>query len=204
MSRPPAVETHARTRAPGRPRDPGLDHEILAAALELFVEHGVDGTSIEGVARRAGVGKVTVYRRFPTKEALLAAAVETIREPIPEITLAEASVAELVEQAIAGQVATLTDPRLRALIAHLFGARARHPALVERYWQHYLLPRRQAAAALLRRAKDEGRPIGDADPEVLLDMLAGAVLLRVLAPGSWDVAEAEGYLRTLYRHAGLL
>lgn len=204
MSRPPAVGARSRSRPPGRPRDPALDHDILAAALELFVEHGVDGVSIEQVARKAGVGKVTVYRRFPTKEELLAAAVETIREPIPEITHDGASVPELVEQAIAGQVATLTDPRLRALTAHLFGARVRHPALLERYWQRHLIPRRQAAAALLQRARDEGRPVGDADPDVLLDMLAGAVLLRVLAPGSWDAAEAEAYLRTLYRHAGLL
>ncbi|MDN5932379.1 MAG: TetR/AcrR family transcriptional regulator [Pseudonocardia sp.] len=191
-------------RPPGRPRDPELDHDILAAALDLFVEHGVDGTSIEQVARRAGVGKVTVYRRYPTKEDLLAAAVETIREPIPEIATDASSVAELVEHAIAGQVATLTDPRLRALTAHLFGARARHPTLVERYWERYLLPRRQAAAALLQRARDEGRPISHGDPDVLLDMLAGAVLLRVLAPGVLGADEAEAYLRILYQHAGLL
>ena len=60
---------------PGRRRDPEVDEAILDAALELFREDGFRGVTIEGVAGRAGVGKASVYRRYPTREALVVDAV---------------------------------------------------------------------------------------------------------------------------------
>src|ERR1700739_3614205 len=68
--------TVARSR--GRPRDPAADDAILRAALDLFIERGIEGASIEQIAKSAGVGKLTVYRRWPTKEELIAAAIETL------------------------------------------------------------------------------------------------------------------------------
>ncbi|MGV0659512.1 helix-turn-helix domain-containing protein, partial [Mycolicibacterium pulveris] len=50
------------TPARGRPRDPALDTAILTAALELFIAQGISAMSIEQVAKRAGVGKPTIYR----------------------------------------------------------------------------------------------------------------------------------------------
>ena len=61
----------------GRPRDNAIDAVILTVALELFIAHGVAGMSIEQVAKRAGVGKPTVYRRWATKERLVADAIES-------------------------------------------------------------------------------------------------------------------------------
>jgi len=49
-----------------------VDQAILRAALELFIEHGVAGASIEKIAKRAGVGKTSIYRRWSSREALLA------------------------------------------------------------------------------------------------------------------------------------
>jgi AcrR family transcriptional regulator len=66
---PPASEV-ARS---GRPRDPSRDEAIFAATLAVFAEDGYAGVSIEGVAARAGVGKATIYRSFPTKDHLIAA-----------------------------------------------------------------------------------------------------------------------------------
>ena len=59
----------------GRPRDERADRAILSAALELMAEHGVHGLRIDDVADRAGVGKATIYRRYRSKEELVAAAV---------------------------------------------------------------------------------------------------------------------------------
>ncbi|MBN9792095.1 MULTISPECIES: TetR/AcrR family transcriptional regulator [unclassified Pseudonocardia] len=61
---------------PGRPRDTTRGEAILGATRGLLVELGYDRLSIEAVAARAGVGKTTVYRRFPGKPELVAAAVE--------------------------------------------------------------------------------------------------------------------------------
>ena len=60
---------------PGRPRDPEVDRRIAQAALDLFAEAGWAGFAMEAVARRAGVGKASLYLRWNTKEALLANAV---------------------------------------------------------------------------------------------------------------------------------
>ena len=66
----------------GRPRNPVVDQAILRAALELFIEQGIVGASIEKIAKRAGVAKTSVYRRWSSREALLAqeAGTEDIRE----------------------------------------------------------------------------------------------------------------------------
>lgn len=60
---------------PGRPRDPEVDRRIAQAALDLFADAGWAGFAMETVARRAGVGKASLYLRWSTKEALLTDAV---------------------------------------------------------------------------------------------------------------------------------
>ncbi|SEF35455.1 DNA-binding transcriptional regulator, AcrR family [Amycolatopsis pretoriensis] len=61
---------------PGRPRDAGRDVAIFDATLKLLIDVGYDRTSIEAVAAAAGAGKATIYRRYPGKAALVAAAVD--------------------------------------------------------------------------------------------------------------------------------
>lgn len=77
-------------RKPGRPRDPGLEArrkaEILAAAARTFAANGFAATDVQVIADRLSVGKGTVYRYFPTKEALFLAAVEAgLRELDDEV-----------------------------------------------------------------------------------------------------------------------
>jgi AcrR family transcriptional regulator len=65
-------------RGRGRPRDPRTDERITTAAAELLLQHGFERTTVDDVAARAGVGKATVYRRWPSKEDLAVAAMETL------------------------------------------------------------------------------------------------------------------------------
>src|SRR5436190_8711493 len=58
----------------GRPRSPECDHAILDAALAEYAANGLDGMSVDAVAARAGVSKATIYRRYPSKAMLVAAA----------------------------------------------------------------------------------------------------------------------------------
>jgi TetR/AcrR family transcriptional repressor of mexJK operon len=81
MNTRPAPENPARGRraaAPrrGRPLDAGKHERILSAATDAFLQRGFDGTSMDLVARRAGVSKVTVYTHFHSKEALFGAIVD--------------------------------------------------------------------------------------------------------------------------------
>src|SRR6266516_5321100 len=78
------TDTTATARRPiGRPRDGRADRAILSATLELMAEHGVDGLRTDDVADSARVGKATIYRRYRSKEELVAAAVGTLVSEIP-------------------------------------------------------------------------------------------------------------------------
>ena len=68
----------AGRRGRGRPRDPATDEKITKAAADLMLLRGYDRTTVDDVADRAGVGKATVYRRWPSKEDLAVAAMETL------------------------------------------------------------------------------------------------------------------------------
>ncbi|QZT60536.1 TetR/AcrR family transcriptional regulator [Mycolicibacterium austroafricanum] len=196
------------TASRGRPRDAATDVAILRAGLELFIEHGVEGTSMEQIARKAGVGKPTIYRRWATKEELISAAMETLVVDeagwaSPEAVATE-SPYELVEAAIEGAAVATTTPQYRALVARVFGSAVSHPELMATYWRRYILPRRQLAAALLERARELGTVAADADLDVAIDMMVGAVTYRVLQPDPPGVDEMRRYLREVYRQVGLL
>ncbi|KAA5833616.1 TetR/AcrR family transcriptional regulator [Saccharopolyspora hirsuta] len=193
--------------ARGRPRNPEADRAILRAALDLFIEGGVEGTSIEQIAKRAGVGKLTVYRRWDSKEAVLAAAIESARDEIPETApadVADVPLATLIRELLPGLAEAIADPRLRAMIARVFGASVSHPELMATYWENYVVPRRQITRVLLERAQAEGSLAADADLDVLIDMVVGAVMFRLVQPEPLDAAGARAYLESVYRRAGLI
>ncbi|MGB3356649.1 MAG: TetR/AcrR family transcriptional regulator [Mycobacterium sp.] len=192
----------------GRPRDAAVDLAILQAGLELFIDRGVEGTSIEQIAKKAGVGKPAIYRRWAGKEDLIAAAMETLIAQDAGWASQEAIAAEspydLVEAAIERAAHTVTTVQYRALVARVFGSAVSHPQLMATYWERYILPRRLLAAALINRAKQLGTVAADVDVDVAIDMMVGAVTYRVLQPDPPDITEMRRYLRAVYRQIGLL
>ncbi|PRC44256.1 TetR family transcriptional regulator [Mycobacterium sp. ITM-2017-0098] len=195
-------------RGRGRPRAASTDMAILRAGLDLFIERGVEGVSIEQIAKNAGVGKPTIYRRFSTKEDLIAAAMETlVAEQVPWAPLdviETQSPYALVEAAIDRAAEAVTAPQYRSLVARVFGSAVSHPALMAVYWEKYILPRRQLAAALLQRARQDGTVADDTDFDVVIDMMVGAVTYRVLQPNPLSVDDMRRYLQSVYRQIGLL
>ena len=69
----------------GRPRDPGVDEAILDAAVDLLAEAGYARLTMDQVAARAGVGKASVYLRWPNKVALVAEAIQHRSGVVPEV-----------------------------------------------------------------------------------------------------------------------
>ena len=80
-----SLEPTATVRRPGRPRDPGVDERILTAATQLVLERGVDATTVDEVAARAGVGKATVYRRWAHKLELAGSALDRVYESVVRV-----------------------------------------------------------------------------------------------------------------------
>ncbi|MGK9166884.1 TetR/AcrR family transcriptional regulator [Inquilinus limosus] len=198
-------------RAPGRPRSRAAEEAILKAALELFLDHGVEGASIERIARRAGVGKTTIYRRWSSKEALLAQAIGRVREDAERdmgVTdfrdYADLPLGPTLRRMMEAGADLMASPENRKLLARLIGSVQSHPRLLAIYWETYLRPRREAFGVLLERAKERGELPASADTGLLQDMLGGAMLHRLLIDPAQPTAEdLRAYLGRLLHQLGL-
>lgn len=196
-----------KTPKPGRPRRPETDEAILRAALDLFMAGGIEGASFEQVARRAKVSRATIYRRWSSKEALIARALGRLKEeseqqigsPWEEMPL-EQLVAMMVEHGPKAWV----DLDAKRLLARIVGSLPEAPELMQVYWEVYAAPRRAAFTAIVERARREGVLPEDTDPEVFQDLLGGAVLYRLLLmPGENTEEELRAYFIRVLRQLGL-
>lgn len=193
----------------GRPRDPRADELIMKTALELFAERGVEGANFEQIAKRAGVAKVTIYRRWSSKEELLTQAIEQARTLVPEEEIwasADTSVRQPGEKLMDSWVGTFSDTRFRAVLAQLIGSSVSHPALLSTYREQYIEPRRRLIREALERARQDGRLAEDADLDAVIDMVVGAVMYRMLLDpaAADDPAATRRYLDGIIRQADLL
>jgi AcrR family transcriptional regulator len=169
------VDTEEQRR-PGRPRSERAEKAILAATLELFAESGAAGLCIEKVAARAGVGKSTIYRRWPGKEDLLLAAMASLKVPLPEPR--GRSVREDLKAVLGAMAEQSADPGRSREFALLLGEGAKYPRLMARYQEEVVEPRREVIRSILRRGVVTGELLEHTDVEAALFMLSGAVLTR--------------------------
>ena len=168
-------------RRPGRPRSEEADRAIEAAALDLLVADGFDGMSMEGVATRAGVGKSTVYRRWPTKEHLvLDAVVRRCAEHVvsPDTGSLHGDLVALFEALLAkfrrdGEI-------LRAFVT----ATSRSGELADAFQRTFLDDRRAAMRDVLARGVGRGELPADADLELLGDLGSALMWHRMVISGA--------------------
>jgi len=166
-----------RRRDAGRPRGEPILEAVLDRAIEELATVGVARLSVDRIARAAEVNKTSVYRRWPTREALVAAALERV---LGHLTLQQRDTGTLRGDLLflgTSVAAFLEQPAGRALARAVFAEEAA-PSIAA-------LARRQleegaagSAAALVRRAQQRGEWRDDADPRVVLPMLVGAILHR--------------------------
>ena len=177
----------------------------MRAALELFIEHGVAGASIEKIAKRAGVAKTSIYRRWPRREELLAQAIEVFRNASGFTTdiLDNTRPHDFVELLI-GACEMVAQPEIRRLMARLIGSIPDCPKLIEVYRETYYLPRRRAFVRALERVQVGGLLARNIDLETLADMLSGALIYHLLMPPAGDnpVGELRDHMIRLLRQAG--
>jgi AcrR family transcriptional regulator len=173
---PAPADEQVAARRPGRPRSERAERAILDAALELFAESGVSGVCIEAVAARAGVGKATIYRRWPGKEDLLLDALALLKSPLPEP--AGASVREDLVAMLGVMYRDAADPVRMRRYTLLLGEGEKYPKIMQRYKETIVEPRRDLLRSVLRRGVASGELRPDADVEVAMWLLMGAVVAR--------------------------
>lgn len=175
---------------PGRPRSAASHRAMLKATLELLSEVGFEAMSIEAIATRARVGKSTIYRRYNSKEELVADAIETIREEvlIPDTGSVWGDMDALIENA--AQI-TLT-PLGRQAVAMIISSASSNPEFAQIYWEKYLSPRRQSFAVVIERAKARNEISSNLDAGLIFDMMSGVMLYALIFP---PVEPWEDYVR---------
>jgi AcrR family transcriptional regulator len=178
-------------RITGRPRDRRADEAILRAALELLAERGPHAFRIDDVAERARVGKATIYRRYESKEQLVAAAVGGLVSEIalPDTGSTRGDLLSLMHDA----VAVYSRPFAAGLMASLVEGMRRDDALAEAVRGGFLAARRAALKTVLERGIARGELRPDVDTELALDVLGGPLFYRLLITGgAIDLGLAEG------------
>lgn len=186
-------------RRRGRPRRPTAGKAILDATLELLAEGGFPAATIDAIAARAGVGRNTIYRRWPAKEELLADALHELTAELDEYEGEDLYALLLDWSRDAARV--FADPLFGRLVPAVLGELQRNPTFARVYADRVVRPRRQAIVELLTQAIDDGELREGLDVNLIADLFAGAPFLRLLPLGLPPVTEhyAEDLLETIWR-----
>lgn len=161
--------------ARGRPRIAELDERILSATRELLAEHGYPGLSMEAVARKAGVGKQTLYRRWPRRPLLVYEAYFGGRDQTRSWLPDTGTLAEDLAAATAVQQAIFTAPGTVGLVSGLVADCLAEPPLMAELRDRMMRPDLEVAGTMFTRAVARGELPADTDTEALAQILAGAM-----------------------------
>ncbi|MFC5745665.1 TetR/AcrR family transcriptional regulator [Actinomadura rugatobispora] len=165
-------------RSPGRPRDTSIDTRVLDAARRLLDEQGFEATTVQAIAARSGVHASAIYRRWPSRVAIIEQAVfpgfasATVR-PTGDLR------ADL-RRFIGVYLETMGAPAARAALPGLLAAyqsAGRAPAP-----ETWLAVSARPQFTDILRAAPEGSVHPDANPDDVFDMLLGAIVARILIP----------------------
>lgn len=171
--------TGARVR--GRPRSERAREAVLAAAGELVLEVGYAQLSVEGIAARAGVGKQTIYRWWPSKGAVVFDALLAMSEGEHGLALPDSGdVARDLRAVVRAIVAELKDARLGAVFRAVTAEVQDDSALAAELIRRLLGPQLRATRERLESAQRAGQVAADADLDVGVELLFGPVFHRWL------------------------
>jgi AcrR family transcriptional regulator len=170
-------------RSPGRPRSAKAEQAIIDAVLDLLGEGvAIDALSIEAVAARAGVGKATIYRRWPSKEDLILDAVTALKFPLP--ALAGENVRDDLTALLRATRLDGGAGRRRAFTC-IIPQVQRNPEL--QHWYQKLVERRRGVMRdVLLRGVATGELRADLDVEVMLSMLVAPMIMQNMV--NWNPA----------------
>jgi len=180
----------------GRPRDQQIDHAILEAAVDLVLAKGFRALSMDAIAARAEVGRMTIYRRWPNKASVVMDAFVARVDPntlfLPAATYLDSIRLQMrtMAKAFRGKDGAL----IRALLAEAQFDSELAATLRERW----TMPRRRMAIAFFEEGIRKGLLRRDADPNAVIDLLYAPIYYR-LQMGTGPLSDA--YIDEIFAHA---
>ena len=172
-----AIKPEEENRAnPGRPRNSEIDDLILKTARALLTEGGYEAMTFEAIGKMTGIGRPTIYRRWPSKAHLAAAiAYGKYDSEMPtDRTTLESQIAALVDQ-VATQYA---NPEIASASVGLINAFFYDKALREELHTPAEVNARRQLRAMVEKGKADGIITPDADGDMLFDILVGTLIYR--------------------------
>jgi AcrR family transcriptional regulator len=167
----------AGRRARGRPLSPRIDRQILDAALEMLASGGYAGFRLDELAKRAGVAKTTILRRWPSKAAVAAAAVEQLALQTIDVPASETLRGDL-QALVTNAFAVFTNGH-GAFVPRLIRESGHHPEIAD-LLQAVIHTRRLAYRRALNRAIARHELDPGIDQELIIDLLVGPMWTRLL------------------------
>jgi AcrR family transcriptional regulator len=171
----------------GRPRDARLDQAILEATRELLAVDSYAELSMESVAVRAQVGKKTLYRRWPSKAALVAEAVLDAYGRDGSFGVPDTGdIRADLQSWLTEHAEFIADPSNAALIRALIAAAASNPSDKNALYERLTAPQHAGLMTRLRHATESAELRVDADLDAIATALIGTLLLEVLTHTTSD------------------
>ena len=173
------LPTAERAR-PGRQRSEAADHAILDATLELLSEYGYASLTMAAVIAKSGVSSATLYRRWPTKQDLVTAALATLHAEIVDIDTGslQNDVTAMVNASAQAMMVRRED-----LADDLAIELRRNPEFRAAVNEKFILPRRRVMAAIVERAQARGELGKEIDAETAYAFIAGPLHNRMYVQG---------------------
>jgi AcrR family transcriptional regulator len=180
----------------GRPRNPRTQQRILNAAADLVLEQGFKTLSMDAIAGRAGVGRMTVYRRWPNKAAIVMDAFFTRMDPNIPFRASKGYIDSIRLQLRA--VAKAYRGKNGALMRTLLAEAQFDPELATAIRERWLIPRRKIAVPYFEQGIRDGFLRTDLDPNAMTDLLYAPLYLQLLM-GTSTLSDA--YVDKIFDHA---
>ncbi len=174
----------------GRPRSDRAHRDICDAFRQLLIEDGFDKVRMEHVASRARVGKATIYRHWPSKQALAQEVLTQLANPHIAVPDVGDTRTELLATVLAPMRA-LTESDFGPVIRELLSEIARNPELGDPFRASVVQARRDEVGRVIARGIRRGDLRPDVHPDVATEMLIGPVYFRLMFGGALDADFAE-------------
>jgi AcrR family transcriptional regulator len=186
----------------GRPRSERAHQAILTAAREILIEEGFASMRLEHVAARAGVGKATIYRRWPSKEALAQELLTQLAGPHIEVADSGSTRDELLA-AVTNPMRAVTETDFGPVIKAMLSQIASNPRIGDPFRATVVEARREEITKVIQRGIARGDLRADADAGVATELLAGPVYFRLMFGGVLDLNFAQHVVDSVMRGYGV-
>ena len=190
------AQSEVRSARGGRPRSPRIHQAILKAAVDLVLESGFKALSMDAIAGRAGVGRMTIYRRWPNKAAIVMDAFVARVDPNTLFSPAKSYIESIRLQM--RTMARVFRGKDGALIRALLAEAQFDSELATAVRERWTMPRRRMAIAYFEEGKRKGFLRSDVDPDAMIDVLYAPIYYR-LQMGTGPLSDA--YIDEIFEHA---